>query len=174
MRKELELIFKRRSIRKYTDETISAETVQALLEAAMAAPSACCKDPVHFIVMDDPEVKAAVAAFLPNGPFLNDAPLGIAVLGDLDAAHGNSESYMLQDCTAAIENILLAVEALGLGACWLGVHPRPERIDGLREYFKLPENIVPVSVIAVGHPAERKEARTRFDAARVKYNAWRS
>lgn len=172
MRKELELIFKRRSIRKYTGGEIDAGLVQALLEAAMAAPSACGKDPFRFIVMDKPEVKAAVAEFLPNGLFLKDAPLGIIVLGDLEAAHGNSESYLLQDCAAAIENILLGAAAFGLGACWLGVHPRPDRIAGIRGYFGLPENILPVSVIAVGQPAERKEPRTRFNPAYVKYNVW--
>lgn len=172
MAEELALIFNRRSIRKYTAENIGRERINTLLEAAMAAPSACGRDPFRFIVMDDPAVKAAVTALLPNGQFLADAPVGIVVLGDIEAAHAQSESYLLQDCAAAIENLLLAAGALGLGACWLGVHPRPERIAGLREYFKLPEHILPVSVIALGHPAEDKEPRTRFNAAYVNYNSW--
>ncbi len=172
MSKELELIFKRRSIRKYTGEKVSAEMVENLLKAAMAAPSACAKDPFRFIVMDDPAVRATIAELLPNGPFLKDAPLGIMVLGDLDAAHMNNESYLLQDCSAAVENILLAAEAQGLGACLLGVHPRQERIVKIREYFKLPEHILPISIIAVGHPAEHKEPRSRFNPDYVKYNTW--
>ena len=173
MSKQLELIFKRRSIRKYTGEKVGAGMVENLLKAAMAAPSACAKDPFRFIVMDDPAVKAAMAELLPNGPFLKDAPLGIMVLGDLDAAYMNNESYLLQDCSAAVENILLAAEAQGLGACLLGVHPRQERISVIREYFKLPEHILPISIIAVGYPAEQKEPRSRFNPDYVKYNTWK-
>ncbi len=172
MKKELEFIFKRRSIRKFTAAKVDSLAVREMLEAAMAAPSACAKDPCRFIVLDDPAVKSAITEFLPNGQFLKEAPVGILVLGDLNAAHANSESYLLQDCSAAIENLLLAAEAQGLGACWLGVHPRQERIDGIRAYFQLPENILPVAAIAIGHPTEQRESRTRFKSEYVKFNKW--
>jgi nitroreductase len=79
---------------------------------------------------------------------------------------------MLQDCTAAIENMLIAIHGLGLGACWLGVHPRGERVQHIQSLFSLPENIIPVSCIAVGYPAEKKEARTRYDKKKVHYEQW--
>lgn len=172
MNQKLELFFKRRSIRAFSKQKISEEDLHSLLEAGMAAPSACAKDPVRFIIIDKPEIQNAIAEFLPNGKFLPEAPLGIVVLGDLNSAHANSESYMLQDCAAAIENILLATTALELGACWLGVHPREDRIAGISKYFNLPANIIPVSVIALGHPAETKEPRTRYNPSAVKFNSW--
>lgn len=168
----LEFIFKRRSIRKFTSEAVTDADLKALLAAGMAAPSAGGKDPVRFIVMTQSEIKQAIAALLPNGKFLAEAPLGILVLGDLEVAIANSESYMLQDCAASVENILLAVTALDLGACWLGVHPREERIAGINQYFSLPKNIIPISIIAVGHPDEAKEPRARYNPVAVKFNTW--
>lgn len=172
MNPRLEFIFKRRSIRKFTAKAVADADLRSLLEAGMAAPSAGGKDPVRFIIMTQLEIKQAIAAFLPNGKFLTEAPLGILVLGDLDTTIANSESYMLQDCAASIQNILLAVTALDLGACWLGVHPREDRITGINQYFNLPKNIIPVSIIAVGHPNEIKEPRTRYNSAAIKFNIW--
>jgi nitroreductase len=138
----------------------------------MAAPSAVAKDPWDFIVLTDKPLLATVAEALPNGKMLADAPLGIIVCGDLQRAHGNELSYLIQDCSAAIENLLLAASMLGLGACWLGVHPRPDRIAHIRKVFQLPEPVLPVAAIAIGHPAEEKESRTRFDSKLVHTNSW--
>ncbi len=79
---------------------------------------------------------------------------------------------MLQDCSAAIENLLLAVHMLGLGAVWLGVHPREERMKYMKKLFSLPKNIIPISCIAVGYPDEKKESRTRFNKDYVHYDKW--
>jgi nitroreductase len=103
---------------------------------------------------------------------LAEAPVGFVVCGDLDAAHDRQLSYLLQDCSAAIENLLLAASALGLGACWLGVHPREERVAHIRGLFGLPESILPVSAIAVGWPARELPARTRYDEASVHRETW--
>jgi len=172
MNPQLDLIFHRRSIRAYRPDPIPEETVRDLLEAAMAAPSACCKDPWHFLVVTDPSMLRRISEGLPNGKMLATAPLGIVVCGDLEQAHGNELSYLLQDCSAAIENLLLAASALGLGACWLGVHPREDRIAHIRALFNLPENIVPVSAIAIGLPAEEKPPRTRYREEAVHRGKW--
>ena len=121
---KLSFIFGRRSIREYQDAPVSDELVTDLLRAAMAAPSACAKDPWRFVVVRKRATLNLIADALPNGKMLAHAPVGIAVCGDLGAAHAGELSYLLQDCSAAIENLLLAAHALGLGACWLGVHPR--------------------------------------------------
>ena len=84
-----------------------------------------------------------------------------------DSAHAESLSYLLQDCAAATENLLLAAPALGLGACWLGIHPREERIAALRSIFRIPEFLIPVAGIAVGVPEGKSAPRTRFDPAKV-------
>ena len=162
----------RRSIRKYTDAPVSDEALKLALEAAMAAPSARHCDPWHFIIVREQTDRDALADALPDGQMLRHAPAGIIVCGDLAAAHRNPLSYLLQDVSAAIQNLLLALHAQGLGAVWLGIHPNDDRIQAVKTAFKLPEQIVPVSAIALGHPAEHPEARTRFDATKVHYGAW--
>ena len=100
---------------------------------------------------------------------LVSAAVGIVVCGYLEAAHDKQLSYLLQDCAAAIENILLAAHALGLGACWLGVHPREQRVKILQGLLKLRESVIPVACVAIGYPAEAKEERTRFNPDYVRF-----
>ncbi|MEM2915503.1 MAG: nitroreductase family protein, partial [Candidatus Bathyarchaeia archaeon] len=87
-------------------------------------------------------------------------------------AHGGLEGYLIQDCSAAIENILLAATALGLGACWLGVYPREDRVQGLKKLFRLPESVIPIGVIAVGKTKITPPPRTRYNDAKVHWNQW--
>jgi len=162
MNPKLNLLYGRRSVRKFQKRPVGDDLVQEVLQAAMAAPSACCKDPWHFFVLKSDETRKQVAALLKNGGFLADAPMGFVVCGDLTKAHGGELSYLLQDCSAATENLLLAVHALSLGACWLGVHPRVERVDGIRRLLGLPDTMVPVAAIAMGWPAQDLKSRTRF------------
>lgn len=172
MNGKLKLIFERRSVRKYGKDAVSDGEIRDMLEAAMAAPSACCKDPWHFIVLRDREILEKTAAGLPHGGMLADAGAGIVVCGALSEAHDGMLSYMLQDCSAAIENILLAASSLGLGAVWLGAHPREDRIEHLRKTLGIPESITPISVVSIGRPAEKKEARTRYNRAKVHTDRW--
>jgi nitroreductase len=174
MNPKLNLIFARRSVRAYQPQReIPSDLVCDLLEAAMAAPSACAKDPWRFIVIRDRKRLAAIADGLPNGKMLPDAGIGIVVCGDLQAANGNDLGYLLQDCAAAIENLLIAAHALGLGGCWLGVHPRPERATHLRKLLGIPETVVPVGVMALGWPAEAdKPPRTRFNPEYIHEETW--
>jgi nitroreductase len=165
-------IFGRRSIRVYEPGEINDAAVEQLLRAGMAAPSAAGKDPWRFVVIRNRETLSRLAAALPNGPMLATAALGIAVCGELEAAHDKQLSYLLQDCSAAIENVLLGAHILGLGACWLGVHPREQRMKSLRDILGLPSAVVPVACIAIGHPGERQEPRTRFKADYVHYERW--
>ncbi len=172
MNSKLSLIFSRRSVRKYQEKEIPDEMLTDILEAAMAAPSAVKKDPWHFIVVKKEETLKQIASLLPNGKMLARAAAGIVVCGDIEKAHDQLESYMLQDCSAAIENALIAANALGLGACWLGVHPRKDRMEGLCKLFNLPPHIIPISAIALGFPGEHPEARTRYNADLVHWEAW--
>lgn len=172
MNKALDILFARRSIRVYADRQIPEPMVRDLLEAGMAAPSAVCRDPWEFVVVRNQETRRRIAEGLPNGQMLPQAAVGIVVCGELERAHDRQISYLLQDCSAAIENILLAAQALGLGACWLGVHPREERVRHLRATLGIPDGIVPVSVIALGWPAENKPPRTRYSPARVHSERW--
>jgi len=168
----LEFIFGRRSIREYRLAPVSDALVRQLLEAGMAAPSAVARDPWRFIVVRKPELIERLAGVLSNGAMLKSSGLAIVVVGDPEAAHDRQLSFLLQDCSAAIENILLAAHALGLGACWLGIHPREARMKSVSEILRIPAPLIPVSAIAVGWPAETKEPRTRYNPAYVHYDQW--
>jgi len=172
IKKNLGFIFGRRSIRVFLPGEVSDEQVKTLLEAAMSAPSAVAKDPWRFVVVREKETLKKIADALPNGKMLPNAAVGIVVCGDIEAAHDKQLSYLLQDCAAAIENLLLAAHTLGLGTCWLGVHPRENRVKAIKEILGLPENIIPVSVVAVGKPGEVKEPQTRYKAEKVHYERW--
>jgi len=143
-----------------------------LFEAAMAAPSAVAKDPWHFILVQDRKTLDKMLEILPNGQMLRQAPAAIIACGDINKANLKKVSYMLQDLSAAVENILLAATALGLGSCWLGMHPRPERMDPIRSLFSLPENIIPMCGISLGWPSEQPEPRSRFKPERIHLEKW--
>ncbi len=168
----LRFIFGRRSIRKFAPGAVGDAEVDLMLKAAMAAPSAGAKDPWRFVVLREADTRARIAAALPFGGMMADAAVGFVVCGDLGAAHSGQLSYLLQDCSAAIENLLLCAHALGLGGCWLGVHPREDRVQKLTEILGLPPGVIPVSAVAIGMPGESKEPRTRFNPAFVHRESW--
>ena len=164
----VQTIFARRSIRKYTAEPVAEKSVKTLLEAAMAAPSSSNRKPWHFIVTTDRKKLDRLADAHPYGKMLFQAPLCIAVCGD----PAISEGAWVQDSSAATENLLLAVAALNLGAVWLGVYPREERIAFTRRILEIPETIFPLNLISIGHKAKEKAPRTQYDEARVHREKW--
>jgi nitroreductase len=163
-------IISRRSIRKYTDQQVSEELIMKILQAGMVAPSAHDHRPWHFILITSREKLLAIPRFHAYAEMLKQAPMAIVICGDKRIE--KSSDYILLDCSAATENMLLAAHALGLGAVWLALYPRQERLQGIIDLLQLPPSIFPVSMIAVGHPAEQKTAADRFDAARIHYNQW--
>jgi len=169
---KLPFILGRRSIRIYAPGPIDDETLTLLLQAAMAAPSAMTKDPWRFVVAREPALLAGMAAALPGGKMLATATLAILACGDLDAAFERHPSYLLQDCSAAIENLLLAAHSLGLGACWVGIHPSQEAIDVIKKMFSLPAPVIPIAAIALGLPGETLEPRTRYNPGFVHWGKW--
>ncbi|HUT32495.1 MAG TPA: nitroreductase family protein [Planctomycetota bacterium] len=167
----LEFIQKRRSIRQYQKGAeVSDAQVETLLRAAMSAPSAGNQQAWAFIVVRDRARLEAVMTVHPYASMLGTATLAIVVCGDLSSQQ--YPGYWVQDCAAATQNLLLAAANLGLGACWCGVHPRPEREEGCRKLFSLPEHVVPFAVIAVGVPAEQKAPADYYDAARIHHETW--
>jgi len=169
MTKELiNTIFARRSIREYTGEVVSQSDIKVMLEAAMAAPSAANLKPWHFVVVTDRQLLDSLVTVRPYGKTLFKAPLCIAVCGDTTI----SARFWVQDCSAATENLLLAAAALGLGAVWLGVYPSEDIVRGVRKVLNIPETIVPLNLISIGHPAEEKEPRTQYDELRVHREHW--
>jgi len=163
-------ILSRRSIRRYTNQPLSDEELTKLLTAAMVAPSAGDERPWHFVVVRDLETRRRVSEFHPYCRMLTEAALGILVCGDerLEKHRG----YWVQDCSAATENILIEAVQLGLGAVWLGIYPIAERVEGCRRLMKIPEQVTPFALIAVGHAAEHKPPADRYDESRVHHDLW--
>ncbi len=164
----LETLFTRRSIRKYTREPVSDEELHTILEAGMNAPSANNRQPWHFIVVDDREKLNSIMEVHPYSKMLAQAPLALVVVADTET----SRSYFPQDCAAAIENILLAAKALGLGSVWMGVYPNEARVTGIRALFNIPGPYVPVALVALGHPAEEGGRVERWSDEKVHQNGW--
>jgi nitroreductase len=166
----IECIMTRRSIRRYADKPVDVADIEAILRAAMAAPSAGNQEPWRFVVLSTPEARDAVAACTPYGAMLREAAFGLVVCADTDGL--KHPAMWEQDCSAATQNALLAAHALGLGAVWLGFWPKMERVAPLKEVLGLPSGVQPVSVIACGHPAESKPPADRFDATFVHHECW--
>jgi nitroreductase len=166
----LEAIRTRRSVRKYEERPVPVELVDKLLAAAMNAPSARNQQPWQFVVIDDGRILADVAEINPNAQMARNAPLGILVCGDLSLE--KSQGYWVVDCAAAVENMLLAAHALGLGAVWTGVFPRQERMEGLRRLLKLPDNVIAHSLVILGYPTEHPSPHDNFRPDRVHHNQW--
>ena len=172
MNEVLQVIANRRSIRKYQDREVDEATITLLLKAGMAAPSAHNLQPWEFIVVTDRKTIDLIANAHSGGKMLYEAPLCICVCGDLERAHKDFTDYWVQDCSAATENILLAVEALGLGAVWCGVHPRPDRVKPVREILGLPSTVIPLNVIAVGYPDDNPPVKDKWREDGVHWQKW--
>jgi len=166
----MEAILSRRSIRRYTSEPVSDDLVEELLRAAMSAPSAGNERPWHFIIIRDRRTMRSIQEFHPFARMLDEAPMAILVCGDvnLEKYHG----FWVQDCSAATENILIAAQSIGLGAVWLGLHPIQERVERMQKILGIPEHVIPLSLVAVGHPAEKKAPLDRYDRSRIHQERW--
>ena len=160
----------RRSVRSFTGQPVSEKQILELLGAAMAAPSAGNEQPWSFVVVRDSTTLEQVSSINKSVGYAKKASLGILVCGDLtlDRHHG----FWIQDVSAATQNLLLAAHALGLGAVWTGVYPSEERTGGFRKLFALPENIVPVAFVVIGHPLNTPAPQNRFRADRVHHERW--
>jgi nitroreductase len=164
----LDVLFTRRSIRKYKDQPVDEAQIKTILEAGMNAPSANNRQPWHFVVVQDREKLNSIMDIHPYSKMLAQAPVAIVVCGDTEV----SRSYWQQDCAAATENILLAARALELGTVWLGVYPADDRVAGIRALFNLPDHVQPMAIIALGHPNEDKGRVERYNTTKVHTNGW--
>ena len=135
----IENIMSRTSVREYApDRKISPDTVEILLRAAMAAPTA----------------------------------VAIVTCGDMERTFEAERAYWIQDVSASTENLLLAANALGLGAVWTGVYPTEERVKAVSERLGLPANIIPLAVVPVGYPAKEHQPKDKWNPSVIHYNRW--
>jgi nitroreductase len=166
----LTAIMTRRSIRKYRQKRIPLEMIETLLRAGMTAPSARNKQPWEFVVIQSREVLDDIAQWHPYAKMLYEAFVAILVCANMKIQE--MEGYCALDCAAATENILILAHALGLGAVWIGIYPRAERIVKTREVLSLPPFILPISLVSLGYPAEEKAPASRFDKGKVHFDKW--
>ena len=177
----LDVIFSRKSVRTYTDQPVSEEQVETLLRAAMAAPTGMNIQPWRFVVVRDQAVKDALAG--PRGGMIAQAPVVIVVCGETtmmrkpwgqpdaeaeEVANGN----WVQDCSAATENLLLAAEALGLGAVWTAAYPYEDRLKPVCEALGLPANVAPLCVVPVGYPGGDDQPKDKWKPENIHYDKW--
>jgi len=166
----LTAIFTRRSVRKYSNQPVSDATVKLLLQAAMSAPTAKNTQDWEFIVIRDKKTLAQIPGFHPFSKQIPDAQVAIVVCGNtkLEAAKG----HWVPDSSNASMNILLAAHSLGLGAVWTTFYPYEDRTAGIRKLLNLPDHIMPLNIIPLGYPVEKRAYQDRFNPAKIHYEKW--
>ena len=178
----LDVIMSRKSVRSYTDQNVTEAQVETILKAAMAAPTGMNIQPWRFVVVRDQAVKDALAG--PRGGMIAQAPVVVVVCGETVmmrrpfGAGEDAEPVAVEngnwtaDCAAATENLLLAVEAMGLGACWTAGYPYPERMAAAREALGLPENVSPYCIVPIGYPAGDDQPKDKWKPENIHYDKW--
>ena len=166
----MEEIFNRRSIRKFTGAPIDEGDLKKILRAGFQAPSAHNKEPRDFILIRDKSILEEILQVHKYGKMLVEAGTAILVCGNLEEQE--KLGYLLADCSASIQNILTMIEHLGLGGVWCGIHPIEKLEEDIRSIVNLPDHIVPVGIIALGHKDEDKGAIDRYNPDRIHYDKW--
>ena len=166
----IDALMTRRSIRSFTEQPVEPTAIRTLLKAAMAAPTARGLQPWHFVVITDRALLDAIPEFSPNASMVKQAPLAILLCGDPSSPEYGE--YWVQDCSAAMENLLLAARALNIGSCWCGIHTRPEREAGFKALFKLPNPIEPFGLAVLGYTKQTFSTRERYTEDKVHSQTW--
>lgn len=168
----IENIMTRTSVRKYDGRAISRDTLETIVKAGMAAPTAMNKQPWAFVVVTEREVLDSLESVHPYSN-LATAAAAIIVCGDMkNTIEGDGRDYWIQDCSAATENVLLAAHALGLGAVWCGVYPMADRIAPVSRVLGLPGDVIPLNIIAMGYPEAEAQPKDKWKPQNVHYNRW--
>lgn len=167
----LDLIYSRRSVRKYKEQSVSREQLTDLLKAGMAAPSACNNQPWEFIAVDDEAIMDELRSNLRNGPY--NAPAAIVALYNEKIGNNtNCNQFWQQDLSAVTENIMIAAAGLELGTVWLGTYPKKDTVEKVQKILGIPKEILPLVVIYVGVPEENPKPNTKYNEDRVHWNQY--
>ncbi|HOZ15237.1 MAG TPA: nitroreductase family protein [Tenuifilaceae bacterium] len=172
MNNTVKTIFERKSVRSFENKVLSKEQLELIVKAGMAAPSARNLQPWAFIIITDRNTLNTLADRLPYAKMLYEATAAIVVCGIPEKSGDSPEGYWVQDCSAATQNILLAIESMGLGAVWTGVYPRSERIDVVRDVLSIPQNVFPLNVIPIGYPKGENRPKDKFKPENIRREKW--
>ncbi len=157
----MELIKSRYSVRQYDEKLIGKENIDLLLEAGRVAPTAANRQPCRYFVLQGAEE----TAILEGACNYFKAPLVMVICTDMKKVWNRKyDDYTTADTDASIitAHIMLQAQDMGLGSCWIA-HFDPKKV---REALKLPENIVPVNILAMGYPSSKPKSADRFDRDR--------
>lgn len=166
----VEAIKNRKSIRKYTDQVVTDEQINTLLEAAMCAPSAHNKQPWEFCVISDRGLLDEIAEKHKYGKMMSMVNKAIVVLGNTDVS--NKTEFIYCDCSAATQNMLIQATAMNLGTVWCAIAPSEELKELFSNLLELPSNILPVAIVAVGYHEDTKGPMDKFKQEKIHYNKY--
>ncbi len=148
-----EAVRNRKSVREYSDKEVKKELIEKIVDAGRLAATARNEQPWEFIVTSDKKTLKKICGMCPNGPFIKDASYLVAVFS-------KDTKYYLEDCSAATQNMLLAIEALGLGGCWVA-GDKKDYAENIRKIFNAPDGYKLVSMITVGYPKKEKKPHAK-------------
>jgi len=171
----IDLLRKRRSVRKFTEAEVAPETVDLLIEALLRSPSSRGNNPWEFVIVDDRDLLLDLSRAKQHGSgFIHNAPLAIVVCAD-----STKSDVWVEDCTIAAILVQMTALSLGLGSCWAQIRNRPHDDESTAEQFvrhmlELPENIVVESIIGIGYPAENPPPvpASRLQYEKIRRNGW--
>lgn len=168
----LTVIKERKSVRSYTGDHACKEDIVRILYAAMSAPAAIHMLPWKFIVITNTHTLKKLANELPFAKMLPQAGTAIVVCAVPGEAAMGSEDFAILDCACASENILLAAEALGLGAVWTAVYPNKELMDFVRKELNIPSTVIPLNIIPIGYATGEEKAHDKYDEKNIHWEKW--
>ncbi|HWR22668.1 MAG TPA: nitroreductase family protein [Feifaniaceae bacterium] len=172
----MDALLQRRSVRSFTKEPVSEEQIRAILRAGMFAPSAHNRRTWEIITVTSRETLDALAPLSKWWGMLREAALCIVCCGHFPGIDPADEEFLVQNSVAATENMLLCIDAMGLGGVWLGIHTRRPYYADVKKLLNIPEDVRVVSLIAAGHPkaplAPRAQPAERFDEHKWHREKW--
>jgi nitroreductase len=148
-----EAIKQRKSVREYSEKKVEKYLIEKVIDAGKVAATARNEQPWEFIVTYDKKILEKICAMCPNGPFIKGASCLIAVFS-------KDTKYYIEDCSAATQNMLLAIEALGLGGCWIA-GDKKDYAEEVRKIFNVPSGYKLVSMISIGYPKKQESPKPK-------------
>lgn len=172
MKDAFSVIHARKSVRNFTGASVSKADIDKIIKAGMTAPSAANMQPWSFIIITERKTLDDLAAGLPNAKMLTKAGAAIIVCTEPDKANGKSKDLAIIDAALAGGNILLAIEALDLGGVWTAAYPYPDRMKHVKTVLKIPEEVIPLNVIAIGVPAGQDKPKDKYKKEKIHWEKW--
>jgi len=166
------IIHSRKSVRNFTGESVSRDQLDQIIRAGMAAPTAVNMQPWSFVAVTDRKTMNDLARGLPYAQMLTTAGAAIIVCTEIDLAFNQSRDFAIIDASLAGENILLAIEALGLGGLWTTVYPDPGRMLHVRMVLGIPEKTIPLCAIPIGVPAGMHNPIDKYKQEKIHWERW--